>query len=95
VAPGITRMVVRYGFMQTPNIPSALRMSEKLGLQIDQDNVTYYVGRETLIPSQKVSRWWPWRRYLFVFLSRNALRNTAFYHLPPEDIVELGFQVEI
>ncbi len=95
VAPGISRVLIRYGFMQIPNIPLSLRMCEKLGLHIDLKNATYYVGRETLIPSHKVSRWWPWRRHLFVFLSRNAMRNTAFYQLPPEDIVELGFQVEI
>ena len=95
VSPGITRVVVRYGFMQTPNIPVALRLCEKLGLEVDQDNLTYYVGRETLIPTAKVSSWWPWRRHLFVFLTRNAMRNTTFYQLPPEDVVELGFQVEI
>ena len=95
VSPGITRVVVRYGFMQNPNIPLALRLCGKLGLQVDPANTTYYVGRETLIAAQKVGWWWPWRRHLFVFLARNAMRNTAFYHLPPEDIVELGFQVEI
>jgi len=95
VSPGITRVVVHYGFMQTPNIPVALRLCEKLGLKVDQDNLTYYVGRETLIPTAKVSSWWPLRRHLFVFLTRNAMRNTAFYQLPPEDVVELGFQVEI
>jgi len=95
VSRGLSRLVIRYGFMQMPNIPVALRLCGKLGLDIDQDNITYYVGRETLIASQKVSPWWPWRRHLFVFLARNAMRNTAFYHLPPEDIVELGFQVEI
>jgi KUP system potassium uptake protein len=95
VAPGITRVVVRYGFMQNPNIPAALRVCEKMGLRLDHDNVTYYVGRETLIPAKRVAWWWPWRRNLFVFLTRNAMRNTAFYHLPPEDVVELGFQLEI
>ena len=95
VAPGITRVIVRYGFMQSPNIPVALRLCQTLGLKADFDDITYYVGRETLIPKQKVSMWWPWRRHLFVFLTRNAMRNTAFYHLPPEDVVELGFQVEI
>ncbi len=95
VSPGITRVVVRYGFMQAPNVPVALRLCEKLGLEVDHDNLTYYVGRETLIPTAKVSSWWPWRRHLFVFLTRNAMRNTAFYHLPPEDVVELGFQVKI
>jgi KUP system potassium uptake protein len=95
VSPGITRVVVRYGFMQTPNIPVALRLCEKLGLAVDHDSLTYYVGRETLIPTARVSTWWPWRRHLYVFLTRNAMRNTAFYQLPPEDVVELGFQVEI
>ena len=95
VAPGITRVVVRYGFMQSPNIPVVLRLCEKLGLQADNQNITYYVGRETLIPTQRISPLWPWRRHLFVFLTRNAMRGTAFYHLPPDDVVELGFQVEI
>ncbi|MDE0854532.1 MAG: potassium transporter Kup [Nevskia sp.] len=95
VSPGITRVVVRYGFMQSPNIPLTLRLCGKLGLQLDFGNITYYVGRETLIATRRVGWWWPWRRHLFVFLARNAMRNTAFYRLPPEDIVELGFQVEI
>lgn len=96
VSPGISRVVVHYGFMQTPNIPVALRLCEKLGLAVDHDNLTYYVGRETLIPTARVAAWWPWRRHLlFVFLTRNAMRNTTFYQLPPEDVVELGFQVEI
>jgi KUP system potassium uptake protein len=95
VSPGISRVVVHYGFMQTPNIPVALRLCEKLGLEVDHENLTYYVGRETLSPTAKVATWWPWRRHLFVFLTRNAMRNTTFYQLPPEDVVELGFQVEI
>jgi KUP system potassium uptake protein len=95
VAPGITRVLLRYGFMQTPSIPQALRLCGKLGLEIDLKDITYYVGRETLIPKRRVSFWWPWRRHLFVFLTRNAMRNTAYYHLPAEDVVELGFEVEI
>jgi KUP system potassium uptake protein len=95
VAPGLSRVIVRYGFMQAPNIPQALRLCGKMGLEVDTADVTYYVGRETLIPRRRVSVWWPWRRHLFVFLTRNAMRNTAYYHLPPQDVVELGFEVEI
>jgi KUP system potassium uptake protein len=95
VAPGITRIVLRYGFMQAPNIPVALKVCEKLGADAELDNVTYYVGRETLIPTQAVGPLWPWRRHLFAFLSRNAMRATAFYRLPPNDVVELGFEIEI
>lgn len=96
VAPGIYRITVRYGFMQEPNVPVALKLCNKLGLEIDLDNITYYVGRETLIPSKDVaSGMWLWRERLFAFLSRNAMRATAFYRLPAEDVVELGFYVEI
>jgi KUP system potassium uptake protein len=95
VVPGITRVVIHYGFMQEPNIPLALKMCSKLGLDADLGNVTYYVGRETFLLTKTVGTFWPFKRHLFAFLSRNALRATAFYHLPPDDIVELGFQVKI
>jgi KUP system potassium uptake protein len=95
VAPGILRMIARYGFMQSPDIPAALRLSEKQGLDIDLQGITYYVGRETLIPTEEVKGMALWREHLFAFLSRNAMRATLYYDLPVEDVVELGFQVEI
>ena len=95
IAPGITRLIVRYGFMQQPNVPVALRLCERFGLDIDLERLTYYVGRETLIPTVEVEGMQLWREYLFAFLSRNALRATAFYGLPPDDVVELGFEIEI
>lgn len=95
VAPGLFRLVLRYGFMQTPNVPVALKLSQKLGADIDLDEVTYYLGRETLIPSKDVPGMMLWRDNLFAFLSRNAMRATLFYHIPPEQVVELGLQVQI
>ena len=95
VAPDIYRIVVRYGFMQDPDVPAALRQAQTLGLDFGGAAITYYVGRETLIPSGAVRGMPLWREHLFAFLSRNATRATAFYRLPPEDVVELGFQVEI
>ncbi|MDE2149030.1 MAG: KUP/HAK/KT family potassium transporter [Gammaproteobacteria bacterium] len=95
VAPGVNRIVVRYGFMQQPNVPVALKLAERLGLDIDLDHVTYYVGRETPIPDQEIPGMALWRERLFSLLSRNARPATAFYGLPPEDVVELGFQVRI
>ena len=93
-AAGIYRVVVRYGFMQTPNIPVALRLCESLGFLVDLDTTTFYLGRETLLPRRDVGL--PlWQDHLFDFLSRNAARATAFYHLPPERVVEIGIQVEI
>jgi KUP system potassium uptake protein len=91
---GLYRLVLRYGFMQTPNIPVALRLCESVGLLVNLDTTTFYLGRETLLPRRDVGL--PlWQDHVFDFLSRNAARPTAFYHLPPERVVEIGIQVEI
>jgi KUP system potassium uptake protein len=91
---GFFRVFVNYGFMQSPNIPVALRECERLGLKIDLQKVTYYLGRETLIPSSAAAMKF-WRKTLFAIMSRNAIRATAFYSIPPERVVEIGIQVEL
>jgi KUP system potassium uptake protein len=91
---GLHRVVVRYGFMQTPDIPVALRLCEGLGLVVDLDTTTFYVGRVTLWPRGDFGL--PlWQDRVFDFMARNAARATAYYHLPPERVVEIGIQVEI
>ncbi len=91
---GFYRVVVRYGFMQTPNVPVALRLCEAFGLLVDLDTTTFYLGRETLLARRDFGL--PlWQDHLFDFLSRNAARATAFYHLPPDRVIEIGIQVEI
>lgn len=92
---GFYRLIVRYGFMQSPNVPVILRECEPLGLVTDPETTTFYLGRETLIPTEKVSGMPHWREKLFAFMSRNSLQATAFYNLPPDRVVELGQQVEI
>lgn len=88
------RVVTSYGFMQTPNIPVALRLCEPLGLPIELDATTFYLGRETLIARADFGL--PlWQDRVFDFMARNAARATAFYHLPPERVMEIGTQVEI
>lgn len=92
---GFYRVTISYGFNQAVNIPVALRLAEEFGLKIDPDNTTYYVGRETLIPSKKLVGMALWRERLFAILSRNATSAIAYYGLPVERVVELGIQVEI
>jgi KUP system potassium uptake protein len=92
---GFARVIVHYGFMQSPNLPVALRECELHGLEIDQEKTTYYLARETLIPTTRVPGMMIWREKLFALMSRNALRATIFYNIPPERVVELGIQVEI
>jgi KUP system potassium uptake protein len=91
---GVFDVVVRYGFMDDPNIPKALTLARERGLPVDDGDVTYFLGRETLIVTSNPGMA-PWRERLFVLMARNAVRATAFFRLPPDRVVELGVQVEI
>ena len=91
---GVSDVVVRYGFMEDPNIPEALALARAGGLELDDNDVTYFLGRETLLVT-KAPGMAMWRERLFVLMARNAVRATAFFRLPPERVVELGVQVEL
>jgi KUP system potassium uptake protein len=85
---------VQNGFMQDPNVPEALELAREKGLLMDPEDVTFFLGRETIIVTHKRGMA-IWREKLFVLMARNAVRATAFFRLPPERVVELGVQVEI
>ena len=85
---------VQYGFMEDPNVPAALRRASDLGVPIDFGDLTYFLGRETIIVSRRKGMA-IWREKLYVLMARNAVRATAFFRLPPERVVELGVQVEM
>jgi KUP system potassium uptake protein len=91
---GVSFVGVQYGFMEDPNVPEALQIARAQGLDADLEDVTYFLGRETIIVSARrgMARW---RERLFVLMARNAVRATAFFRLPPERVVELGVQVEM
>jgi KUP system potassium uptake protein len=91
---GIYNAKVQYGFMEDPDVPDALVRVRELGVPIDPDDVTYFLGRETIVVSSRQGMA-IWREKLFVLMARNAVRATAFFRLPPERVVELGVQVEI
>jgi KUP system potassium uptake protein len=91
---GVFDVIVRYGFMEDANVPEVLARASEQGLELDKDDVTYFLGRETLIVT-KTPGMGMWREQLFVLMARNAVRATTFFRLPPERVVELGVQVEI
>lgn len=95
ISEGLYRIIVNYGFMQQPNISTAIRLAGKQGLDVDPETVTYYIGRETLIPTIDLPGMMLWREHLFAFMSRNSARTSDFYGIPPDRVVELGIQVEI
>jgi KUP system potassium uptake protein len=91
---GFYRVVARYGFTETPNVPQVLERCNAIvpGILIGQPS--YYLGRDTLIPSPRTGMA-RWRKHLFIVLTRNARNATAYFGLPPDRVVELGAQIEI
>ncbi|GKQ51106.1 putative potassium transport system protein kup 3 [Bradyrhizobium sp. Ce-3] len=97
ISPGITRIILHYGFMQYPTIYDGLQLACRQGKLpgIDLSDVTYYIGRETIIPREDVPGMWVWRESLFAFLQRNAERSAAFFGVPTGQVVEFGTEIEI
>ncbi len=91
---GFFEAKIRYGFFETPNVPKALSEARRFGLAFDAENSTFFVGRETLVPSQNptISRW---RIGLYMWLASNALAPARYFCLPPNRVVELGTQITI
>jgi KUP system potassium uptake protein len=91
---GFYRVIVHYGFMEEPNVPRALAELREKGLELKPMETTYFLGRETLIPSNKPGMAL-WRERLFAVMHRNARTATSFFCLPPNRVVELGAQIEL
>jgi len=93
LAPGVHRVILRYGFMESPNIPRDL---EQLNGTIDFDpmQASYFLGREVLVPAMAPKMGW-WRTRLFLLLARNAVPATEFFGIPSDRVVEVGVRVAI
>ena len=92
---GFFRLVLRYGFMQGPNIPSELDACAKLGLKLDLDKIHYIIGHVDLLAGRKLRGMALWRDRLFVLLARNTQDATAFYQLPVAQTMTVGMQIGI
>lgn len=90
---GVYRVVVRYGFMESPDIPRVMSQLRSRGLKINLEELTYYVGRISLLPdpNSTIPRW---RRFLFIFMFRNALSGSVYLNIPPSKVMEIGVQME-
>ena len=95
LAPGFYRVVLRYGFMETPHVPRALRRAKAYhGLEVNIDDATYYLGRETFLATS-AGNMGAAAEGLFSFLSRNARSATTYFGLPPGQVVELGTMIDL
>ena len=91
---GMYRVLLRYGFMEDPNVPEALARLREHGIDFKQGEATYILSRNTMLPARGAGMAL-WREKLFAFMSANASRPTEFFKLPPNRVVELGMQIEI
>jgi KUP system potassium uptake protein len=95
VAPNFWRAEARYGFMERPHIPQLLLTSRSLGCTVDLDDVTYYVGHETVISREDGKGLPAWQERFFALMERNAIHVSDFFSLPTDQVVEIGRQISI
>ncbi len=91
---GFSRLTLRFGFQEEPDVPKALSELAHIGLPDDINDATFFASRETVIASPHKGMAL-WRDKLFAFMARNAVGATNFFRVPGNRLVELGTQVEI
>ena len=94
-ADGLWHITLHFGFVQVPDIPSALRDAKERGCPIDLENAIYFGARDTVVCSERCG--WITRAglRLFMLMFRNSVRAVDLFNLPPEAYVEVGRQIEI
>lgn len=94
VIPNFYRIMVHYGFMETPKMKHILEACRQRDIHFKWEETTFVLGRETILaqghPEMSI-----WRERLFAVLSKNAQRPTAFFRIPPNQVIEVGIQIEI
>ena len=91
---GFYRIGLRYGFMEEPNVTAALIQCRAMGAVFDLNRVTFFLGRELVLPTARPGMAL-WRERLFAFITSVAARATAYFKIPTQQVVEIGDQVEI
>ncbi len=91
---GFHRAIARYGFMQDPVVPEIIERLREHGLDLRMEEITFFLGGEnvvaTRLPGMAI-----WREKLFALMTRNALRATDFFRIPPSRVIEVRMEVEI
>jgi KUP system potassium uptake protein len=96
IGEGISRVILRSGFMETPDVKEGVKLAIAQGKLTDVNpiNLTYYIGRETIVPTERPGMA-HWREVLFSILHRNAERSAAYFCVPTRQVVEIGVEIEI
>ena len=88
------RVTLNYGFMNVPDVPKALRLCERDGLTVPQDDITYFLSRTTAVPTPGEGMAM-WRERLFAAMSKRSGSAAEYFHLPDDAVVQLGTRVAI
>jgi KUP system potassium uptake protein len=95
IAPHFWRAAAHYGFMERPDIPALLDTAHAGGCGVDLSDVTYYIGHETIVPSEDKSNLPRWVEALFAVMQRNSGHVSDYFKLPRDAVVEIGREVAI
>jgi len=95
MAPNFWRARARFGFMDRPDIPAVLREAHALGCGVSLDDVTYYVGHETIVHREGGFALPLWLERMFAFMQRNSVHVSDFFRLPADAVVEIGRQISV
>ncbi len=91
---GFWRVTLNFGFMNTPDVPKALKLCEAQGLPIPPFETSYFLSRETIVPTSGAGMA-RWRQRLFAAMSRNASSVAEYFRLPDNAVIELGTRVQV
>ncbi|MFL6935982.1 MAG: KUP/HAK/KT family potassium transporter, partial [Xanthobacteraceae bacterium] len=89
-----SRVLLRFGFMETPSVPKALAIARRHGWQFDIMSTSFFLSRRTLKPAA-ASGMARWQNRLFIALARSANDATDYFQIPTGRVVEVGTQVTV
>ena len=92
---GFWRLIARYGFVDEPDIGSTLRAAAKGGLELDPQQISFFIGRERIIARASKSRMMAWRLWLFIVMSYTETSAADYFRLPAGRVIELGARIEV
>ena len=92
---GLNRLILNFGFTEKPDVPSGIEAARRLVPDLDPDSLTYYLGRQSVVPKGKRPGMAVWREALFAMLNRNADISADYFCIPAAQAVEIGTQIEI
>jgi KUP system potassium uptake protein len=95
LSPNFFRIIALYGFMEIPKIKHILDACREAGIPFTIVDTTFVLGRETILAKGDDQQLSIWREHIFAFMARNAERPTSYFKIPPNQVIEVGIQVEI